>query len=384
MTKVYNTQEDIARGLANFLKKAMPNIRKTQLKFIPYVIFGIILSESVVASDIAKKLKDEFSLVLHESIIKRIKRLFVNKHFHPYDFFDKIITYVLNNYKKKHGDKRVHIIFDHMFSHDNYTVFMITMRIGKQGIPIWFRCFEGAAPSEAMQEELIKEGISYVSNLLGEQYDLIFLADRWFNSISLMEYINSLGHTYVLRLKSNMKMLIENKKGEMNWKSLGEIKPRKCSALYYEQVQFTEKEYETNIVISSSQATDTPWILATNGQVSKAIRDYSYRFGGIETLFKSQKSNGFNLEKTVNASLKYFESLYCFACIGVLYLTILGTDYSKNSKCYKNVAIRTHSKLNKARTRVMSLFSVGLTLFNLAFNSLKYIRLPFSFTLYDI
>ena len=53
-----------------------------------------------------------------------------------------------------------------MFSHDNYTVFMISMRIGKQGIPIWFRCFEGKDCPDAFKEELIKEGISYVSNVV--------------------------------------------------------------------------------------------------------------------------------------------------------------------------------------------------------------------------
>ena len=47
---------------------------------------------------------------------------------------------------------------DHTYSHENYTVFMISMRVGKQGIPLWFRCFKGI-PQEAFQEEIIKEGI---------------------------------------------------------------------------------------------------------------------------------------------------------------------------------------------------------------------------------
>lgn len=29
-----------------------------------------------------------------------------------------------------------------MFSHDNYVTLMFTMRIGKQGIPIWFKSFK--------------------------------------------------------------------------------------------------------------------------------------------------------------------------------------------------------------------------------------------------
>jgi len=59
--------------LKNFVS---PNIRKTQLKIIPYIVIGMILSESSIASDIAKILKDDFSLVQHDSVIKRIRRFF--------------------------------------------------------------------------------------------------------------------------------------------------------------------------------------------------------------------------------------------------------------------------------------------------------------------
>lgn len=58
-----------------------------------------------------------------------------------------------------------------MFSKDNFTVFMITMRVGKQGIPLWFRCFEGKDDSEAFAEEIIKEGITHVSNLFNGRFD---------------------------------------------------------------------------------------------------------------------------------------------------------------------------------------------------------------------
>ena len=131
MIKVYNNQEEIASKIVKFLKEVFPEIRKTQTNIIPYIILGMILSESVVASDIAKELKNQFSLIQLDSVIKRVKRFFSNELFEPYEFYDHVIRYVINNYKNKHSDKRVHIIFDHMFSHDNYTVFMITMRVGE-------------------------------------------------------------------------------------------------------------------------------------------------------------------------------------------------------------------------------------------------------------
>ena len=384
MNKVYNTQEEIATKLKNFLLECFGNIRKTQLKIIPYIVIGMILAGSTVASDIAMKLKDSFSLIQHDSIIKRIKRFFTNKLFNPYTFYDKVIRYVILNYTVKHEDKRVHIIFDHMFSHDNYTVFMITMRIGKQGIPLWFRCYKGKDDPKAFDEEMLKKGISYASSLFPVDYDLIFLADRWFNSTLLLDHIDSLGRTYVVRLKGNIRCYVYDKKeGHKIWTTTGNLYAYENKSAFYNDIEITNNQFKTNITVSKKKGVKEPWIIATNGDTKRAIKDYGYRFGGIETVFKNQKSNGFYLESTVKADIKYFESMYTMACFSVLFLTIYGADYTKNSKCYKDIKVTTHKKINGTKTRVMSLFSIGLMLFNKAINSLKYIRIPFTLKLYD-
>ena len=383
MNKLYNTQKEIASEISKFLLQSIPDIRKTQLKIIPFIIIGMLLAESVVASDIANKLKDDFSEVQHESVVRRISRFFTNKLFNPYNFYDKIICHVIANYKKKHNDKRVHIIFDHMFSHDNYVVFMITIRIGKQGIPLWFRCFKDKQ-SDAFQETLIMEGISYVCKLFGTDYELIFLADRWFNSVNLMKHISFLKATFNLRLKKNIKVLIFDKKeGRRIWKFLSEVKHYEWHSSRYE-VLLSEDKFEANIVLSKKNGTKDPWIIVTNGDPKRAIKDYGYRFGAIEFVFKNQKSNGFNLECTCNASEKYFTTMYTMACFSVLFMTIIGADYSKNTRVYKNVKIKTHKTDKGKKIRIMSLFNTCLTLFNRAFNSSRYIRIPYKFILYDI
>ncbi len=80
--------------------------------------------------------------------------------------------------------------------------------------------------------------------------------------------------------------------------------------------------------------------------------------------------------------------MYTLVCTCVTYLTILGADYSKNSKCYQKVKFETHKTYiidgKWIRKRILSLFNAGLTLFKLAFSSSIYIRLPLTFKLYDI
>ncbi len=384
MNKLYNTQESFTSKFSAFLKCAIPDIRKTQLNIIPFIILSMILSESCVPLDMAKVLKNEFSSIQSDSVVKRIRRFFSNNLFKPYDFYQKLIIFVLNTYKSKHEDKIVYITFDHMFSKHNYTVFMFTMRIGTFGIPIWFKCFKDISNNDAFKFNTIKNGIQSVSDLFkNTDFKLVFLGDRWFGSSKIFDIINSLGHIYCIRLKGN---IVVYKNGEkLNAKKL---KHRKYHSVIHKDVLITDNRYKTNIVYSSSENTKDPWIIATNGDTSKAIKSYSYRFGSIENLFKVQKSNGFNLEKVSNSNLESFETMYTMVCTCVLYLVILGTDYSKNTRCYKNVKIETHKTYNidgkKTKKRIMSLFNTGLTLFKRAFNSLIYIRIPVSFKLYDI
>ena len=182
----------------------------------------MISSESVVSSDIAKCLKNEFSFIQLESIQRRIRRFFNNELFDHEDFYNSLIIFVISQYKIKHKDKRIHITFDHMFSHDNYVTIMFTMRVGKQGIPIWFKSFKQEYINKevslekggtiAFNETLIIEGIKHVSALFNKSFDLIFLADHWFNSEKIFSTIASLGHTYCIRLKKNIKIFIHDKK----------------------------------------------------------------------------------------------------------------------------------------------------------------------------
>ena len=69
----------------------------------------------------AKVLKDEFSSIQIDSVIKRIRRFFSNKLFNPYILYQKLIMYILNSFHPKHQDKTLYITFHHMFCKSNYT-----------------------------------------------------------------------------------------------------------------------------------------------------------------------------------------------------------------------------------------------------------------------
>ena len=75
--KAYYNQEKIASSLRKFFKKVLI-LSKPHLYLISYIITALISSESVVTSDIARGLKDDFSLVYLESVQRRIRRFFAS------------------------------------------------------------------------------------------------------------------------------------------------------------------------------------------------------------------------------------------------------------------------------------------------------------------
>lgn len=130
MFKLYNSHFNIASDLSIFFKNIFPSISKSQLKILPNIILGMINAESVVTTDIVKKLKGCFSDVSPFSTVRRLERFFNNKKFDVYNLYDAIINYVIANYKSK--NKNVYITFDHMYCRDSFTTLLFSLRIGKQ------------------------------------------------------------------------------------------------------------------------------------------------------------------------------------------------------------------------------------------------------------
>ncbi len=154
--KVYYNQDKIASDFRKFFSSIF-SLSKPLLKNLSFIIIGMISAESVVNSDISRKLKDDFSVINLESIERRFRRFFSSFSSLSYVFFDALIKSVISKFCVKHSDKKVHISFDHMFCKDKFTILLFSLRIGKQGIPIWFRCFKGKHNSETYNFDLIKE-----------------------------------------------------------------------------------------------------------------------------------------------------------------------------------------------------------------------------------
>ena len=238
---------------------------------------------------------------------------------------------------------------------------------------------------DAYSIDLIKEGISFCADLFSDKdYHIIFLADRWFPNIDILSHIQSIGCFYCIRSKSFFTFSYYNSNGLFITSHLRDIKPFKYTSKVFNNVFYTRKLFKTNIVVSNYSNTVEPWFLVTNDDTSRAVRNYSYRFGSIECIFKSQKSNGFRLESTNTQKIEHFISLFTVMCIALAWLTIIGVDYVKNKHKYHFEIRDTRKHSNNTTSRLYSFFNLGLTIFNRCYYNTVDFSLKFNFVLYDI
>lgn len=199
------------------------------------------------------------------------------------------------------------------------------------GFPLWFRCFKGKKDPDAFDCSLIKDGILYIHNLFKDKKcNLIFLADRWFALCYIMHFIDSLGHIYSIRTRSNFLIDISECDYFKQVSHIYDISPQRTKSIYFDSVYFTKKRFHTKLAVSKSNSHKEPLFILTNGNTRNAVKHYGYRFGSIEFLFKNQKSNGFYLESTQTRNIHAFTSLFTLMNVAILWLTIIGADYSKS------------------------------------------------------
>lgn len=384
MYKLYNNEFDIVKGVNDFFDKLDFHLSKPQYKIIPHILTSIINVENVTTLDISKSYIDESFLTNNDSIQKKIWRFLNNDKFDGVAFFNASIKFIIDNSKALKHNKLV-VVMDHMFMKNNFVTLMFSLKIGKQSIPIWFKCDKTKSNRHReideenkkclFSEKVIFNAINDVIKLLSPlNTKITFLADRWFCNLKMMKYINDLGHYFCIRAKvnSNIKVFIYDKKEKHKiYKKFTDFKVWKNKSLYYDDLELGDFHFKCNLSIARGNLSDDPWFILSNVEPNKALREYAHRFGAIEMLFKSQKTNGFNLEKTKTRNLHAYENLYSLVCFAGLWLTIIGADYTKNYNHVKdklNITFVKYTKNNKP-IRILSLFNLGLTIFKKCYNS---------------
>ena len=379
MSKLYNIFSNHTSNLSHFFN-SLDNFNKHHTKILSLIIFSILSSNSINYNNIASNL---FSNALHDSSLKRIKRFINNKNFDINKFYSSFIHHIIAHFKSKHYNS-VDISFDHCFISRKWIILVFSLRIGKTGIPLWFKSFKYEENTNAFDFEQIKEGIDFIFNLFSG-FTINLLADRGFFSIKTFSYINSLPNVFYF-IRSKGDILIRPTHGKLfgNTLFLKDIPINMNRSKYFFNAYITKKEFAANVAISMGSLSndDDNWYIITNANPKTAIRQYNKRFGSIETIFKNAKSNGFYLEETGVKSLFAFNNIFGLVSICISWMVTIGSYVNKNKL---NKYVGAVKKVKNRYIRILSLFNTGMVWFKKSlFSPNPLFTLKFNFILYDV
>lgn len=371
-----NDQEYITTNLLKNLEKMVP-LSLNRLRNLASLIFGIIIGESVLISNIAQELKDTYSKGTEASKNKRIYRFLINDKFDAEEIYRCFIYNALKVYKN--FSNKVDIIIDHTTIEDKFVILQIVMRIGKRSVPLWYKVFRYKEEGNK-SFTYVKEGLNFVYSILKPyNFEVTLLADRGFKSLDLFKFIEEdLQWNYCIRCTKDMLLEIEN---NPKIKTLSDIKTSKSRAKYFYNVKLSAKKHVCNIAVHKDSDNDDPWYIINNIGGPKAILRYKRRFE-IEETFKDFKSGGFNLEETWSNNITFIKNLYLCISIAYYFVISIGTICMKNKK---NKIISATKKLKGKEKRVYSLFRAGLKWIKRSYYQCrKKYYLKFSFVIYEL
>lgn len=316
-----NTYE-MKRDIVTFSKKVSKDLNQSKKKFIMDMEYGISKGHSCLLSNIARSLDervqlkntierlcDELNSLKSEEIrtiknnyIDEVKSLFGEE---PIALFDD--SDIVKPYGEKFEDLDRVIdgssIGKEIVKGYHVCEAVVLTKLEKQPISLYSKIYSCKSKGFISKNQYTKESIDEVRNVLGRKSNMIF--DRGYDDNKMIDYVDSGGDNFVIRMKDNRTFLFKGKKKncyEEAVKRKGKVRmelwfdDNEKHEVYVSHTKVTlpynKREYELVMVYGLSDK--RPLILLTNRKIHskedviKVVRLYFYRWR-IEEYFRAKK-----------------------------------------------------------------------------------------------
>ena len=275
------------------------------------------------------------------SRVKQFKRFLMNEHVDTKTYYLPYIQPLLAN---------LAVSGELVFSIDGSVVgngcmcLMFSVVYKGKAIPVVWKVYrrkKGHLP-EKEHQKLLGE----LAELVPKTCRVIITGDGEFDGCYWQSDILELGWDYVLRTGKNVQ--ITEKKGDVF--KPGFVKLNAGEELFFEEVGFTKKGFETNLFIWHGKGHKDPLILVTNLDFGMEIKRFYKKRFKIEPFFRDLKSQGFHINRSGLQNPERLHRLLLAACLAYI-LCVMGNSKAFKSNFYDEIA-RTDGKW-------LSLFQLG-------------------------
>lgn len=319
MTRTSHIYHELLKLLGQ--SKTWADIR--HIHTLSWMVIGLICSECISLTKWTIYIDSR--ALFAQSHQRRLSRWLHNPRINVQRLYGPIIRAALSAW----GTCAIVLIEDTSMLWNSYCLIRVSVRYRGRAIPVGWRVIEHKSGSISFKvyEQLLRR----ISRLLPTNAQVRFMADRGFADTKLMNYLeHNLGWHYRIRVKNDLWVLRPGKQPCQ----LRDFHLNSGDAILLQGVKIakTNPYGQVNLALARDSISGELWYVVSDEPASlQTFREYSERFD-IEEEFLDEKSNGFQLEKSLIRSPMALSRLCLVMAIATLFLTVQGQEVVKTGK----------------------------------------------------
>jgi hypothetical protein len=318
-------QNSLATRLGEYISLILPDAHGHQQKAICDFVFALLSVRTCCQAGLARFF-DNF-----EAASKRLFRLLHNARL---DTEELARAHASALAQRLPTDGCLRLALDWTVE-DSQHLLVASLNIGRRAVPLYWRAY---ADSE-LKKRMSRYEREFVRTLFADVLDgvarrrFVLTADRWFADVDLLDLLNELGVSYVIRTKANYHVRIEGR-----WRRLDSLpwtknqRRRAWGRLWY-----TEGD-PRHLFLVQARARDRHgrwgiWHLLSNRNLSAhtMTQEYARRFTCEEGFRDAKRLLGFHQARI--SCLKAWTRMFTLVAIAVAVLTKLGCALAAHTRC---------------------------------------------------
>jgi hypothetical protein len=311
------TQHSLTTRLGEYISLVLPDAHGHQLKAITDFVMAVVMVQSCCQATLARFF-DNF-----EAASKRLFRLLHNTRLDPEELARSHAAALMLRWPTE-GCVRLALDWT---TEDTQHLLVASLNIGRRALPLYWRAY---ADSE-LKQRMSRYEREFVRTLFAEVLSgvarrrFVLTADRWFADVDLLDLLNELGVSYVIRTKANYHVRVEGR-----WRRLDSLpwhknqRRRAWGRLWYAEGDPRE------VFLVQTRARDKQgrwgvWHLVSNRNLSAyaMAHEYARRFTCEEGFRDAKRLLGF-AEARIHC-LKAWTRMFTLVAIALAVLTKLGS-----------------------------------------------------------
>jgi hypothetical protein len=310
------TQHSLTTRLGEYIRLVLPDAHGHQQKAVCDFVRALVMVQSCCQAALARFF-DNF-----EAASKRLSRLLHNSRLETEEL---ALAHASAFVAQLPGAGALRLSVD-WTTEDTQHLLIASVRVGGRAVPLYWRAYCDAQLKERMtryEREFVGRLFDQVLQGLARRR-FVLTADRWFADVDLLDLLNDLGVSYVIRTKSSYKVLVEGQ-----WRRLDSLPWRRNQRRRaWGRVWYTQTD-PRRLFLVQSRARDEKghwevWHLLSNRNLSAVgmSREYALRFTCEEGFRDSKRLHGFAQARIT--CIEAWARMFMLVAVALLMLTQMG------------------------------------------------------------